>query len=1031
MRQFALRHTTWLAASAAALALTTGASAAETWHSTDASLAPSPPSVVVSHSDEQGIDLTVTAAGVETVPFKTKAGVFTHATWPGAAYTGEAGEPALPIVRELLRVPRGAHVNLTVNAGQATVIDLRDAIVPMQPLVEMRPGALDAAPFVQHHAAYAVNAMQPTVRATIIKAGIARGQQLYQLEVYPIAYNPARGELTVWRDIDVHLTFDGATDWDDSLRPAASLNAVLLNPDPDVRFSKGSGNYLIVVAENLESDIASFASAKTAKGYTVMTYVVPGGSSASSIKSYIEGLWGTADAPEYLLLVGDTNTIPAWSGGGNAHAATDLPYACMDGTSDWYPDMVYGRFSLRTSAELAAITAKSLHLEGGVYDDPDFVKRAAFMAGTDGGSGDEGAHNEVIADHLDPNDYTCFKIYERTYNGTTQDMRNAFNGGVKYGVFYGHSWSDEWQSGPHFSHNDIRNLTNEGMYPVVLSFTCTVGNYASGSYEPCFSEEWIRVAGKGAAGIVATTTYIYYSGNPGWPETAALENYFFDTVYVDGITEFAHAWWGGLWYLLDQYGASDPVCRDYFEMFGLLGDPAMDIPMESGPAFALSLDPDYQNICAPDDATYLVTVHPIMGYSETVTLTVSGEPSGTTTSFSVNPVTPGGSSVLTIGNTAAATPGTYQLLITGTSIDMEKSEPAALQVSNAVPSIPVQVSPADGAMGLSIIPTFTWEAASQALEYELKLGKEGEPTEYYYGLITGTEHTLYFYTLDPLTTYWWRVQANNGCGASGWSDIFTFTTIDQMMYFTQVFTSGFDLDDFSLTFTPNGSGHFYSMCGEAIGALPTDPVGGTTLGMADDGSVSVTPSEGVSLYGTVYGNFSVNANGNITFGGSDSTWQETRAQHFSMPRISAMFDDFNPAAGGTISWKETAELVAVTWQNVPEFNTSNSNTFQIEMFLDGTIRLSWLDVAANDGIVGLSRGTGDPVDYQEMDLSSANPCDDPCAGDLDGDNDVDQADLGILLGAYGVSDVGDLDGDGETGQADLGILLSTYGADCN
>jgi probable HAF family extracellular repeat protein len=49
-------------------------------------------------------------------------------------------------------------------------------------------------------------------------------------------------------------------------------------------------------------------------------------------------------------------------------------------------------------------------------------------------------------------------------------------------------------------------------------------------------------------------------------------------------------------------------------------------------------------------------------------------------------------------------------------------------------------------------------------------------------------------------------------------------------------------------------------------------------------------------------------------------------------------------------------------------------------------------------------------------------------GDLDGDGDVDQADLGILLSCYGQSDCGDLDGDGDTDQADLGILLANYGS---
>jgi FG-GAP repeat len=52
----------------------------------------------------------------------------------------------------------------------------------------------------------------------------------------------------------------------------------------------------------------------------------------------------------------------------------------------------------------------------------------------------------------------------------------------------------------------------------------------------------------------------------------------------------------------------------------------------------------------------------------------------------------------------------------------------------------------------------------------------------------------------------------------------------------------------------------------------------------------------------------------------------------------------------------------------------------------------------------------------------------PCLGDLDGDGDTDQSDLGILLASYEVDGAGDLDGDGDTDQSDLGILLADY--DC-
>jgi len=54
----------------------------------------------------------------------------------------------------------------------------------------------------------------------------------------------------------------------------------------------------------------------------------------------------------------------------------------------------------------------------------------------------------------------------------------------------------------------------------------------------------------------------------------------------------------------------------------------------------------------------------------------------------------------------------------------------------------------------------------------------------------------------------------------------------------------------------------------------------------------------------------------------------------------------------------------------------------------------------------------------------------PCPGDMDGDRDVDQSDLGILLSLWGATDRCDLDCDGDIDEADLGILLGHWGAGC-
>ncbi|NBP51726.1 MAG: hypothetical protein EBU70_11250, partial [Actinobacteria bacterium] len=51
-----------------------------------------------------------------------------------------------------------------------------------------------------------------------------------------------------------------------------------------------------------------------------------------------------------------------------------------------------------------------------------------------------------------------------------------------------------------------------------------------------------------------------------------------------------------------------------------------------------------------------------------------------------------------------------------------------------------------------------------------------------------------------------------------------------------------------------------------------------------------------------------------------------------------------------------------------------------------------------------------------------------CPADLDGDGQVSGADLGALLGNWGMPGVGDLDGSGAVTGADLGALLGAWGA---
>jgi hypothetical protein len=163
--------------------------------------------------------------------------------------------------------------------------------------------------------------------------------------------------------------------------------------------------------------------------------------------------------------------------------------------------------------------------------------------------------------------------------------------------------------------------------------------------------------------------------------------------------------------------------------------------------------------------------------------------------------------------------------------------------------------------------------------------------------------------------------------------------------------------------------------------------------------VTLTGGKQVWLYGEAYSSFYVGSNGYITFISGDSEYSESLNEHFALKRISALFDDLNPPSGGTISFKELAHRVAVTFENVPEYYSTGSNSFQLEMFTDGTLRITWLSISATDGLAGLSSGEGLLPGFTESDLSEYGPI----SGDFEPDCDVDFYDYAVLALAWGSS----------------------------
>src|SRR5262249_44111781 len=86
----------------------------------------------------------------------------------------------------------------------------------------------------------------------------------------------------------------------------------------------------------------------------------------------------------------------------------------------------------------------------------------------------------------------------------------------------------------------------------------------------------------------------------------------------------------------------------------------------AGNDFSISATPSSVSLPQGSAGDVTISTAVVSGAAESVSLSVSGVPSGATAAFGTNPVTAGGSSVLTI-NAGTGVPGNYTLTVTGTA----------------------------------------------------------------------------------------------------------------------------------------------------------------------------------------------------------------------------------------------------------------------------------------------------------------------------------------------------------------------------
>ena len=664
-------------------------------------------------SNTGGITLDVTVPVPREEVVQQQATTFQRLSLQGTGSTSEIGQPEVPSFARFVAIPRGATVHVEVLAD---TMETRSGYL-LYPAQEPRPEQGEEPDLTLDLAAYQSDEFLPSNLVTLEGPYVIRGVDVVLVRFHPVQYNAADQELRVHSSLRVRLTFagGGAMLPDGRLRSPyfePLLASTLLNyrelESPQSLGSSLAGatgcDFLIITAPHLVDQANLLAAWKIRRGIDTMvrTTTQTGGSTVSAIKSYIQNAYDFWNPPpSFVLFLGDAEFIPTnymtahpQQAPAGSLIGTDLYYATVDGTDDYFPDISTGRISVDTARQASYIINKIINYERNPPYEASFYSNVALAAYFE----DENLPydredrkwvrtSEEIGSYLGSIGYDERRIYYaqtwvnplyysdgtplplyllRDYygfpwDGNTTHILNWVNSGTLILNHRDHGWRMMWAI-PELQVSHVLGLTNGARLPVVFSMNCETGWFdnetdnplhGTGYYEVTFAEAWQRNQNGGAAGIVAPTRISYGGYNdyldkglfdavwPGFLPYAPTPGPFSNPQYRMGqVLNYAKL------YMATVYG--EGTTREItFEMFHYFGDPTMEIWTTRPSNMAVSHSPLYFT----DATSFTVSVQ----NGALVSLVKNGEILGTALST-------GGEATFSLSS--SLTPGTIYLTVT-------------------------------------------------------------------------------------------------------------------------------------------------------------------------------------------------------------------------------------------------------------------------------------------------------------------------------------------------------------------------------
>jgi hypothetical protein len=570
--------------------------------------------LLISQLNDLSLDVNMSVGDIEWESVSIDGGEYIQIQIPGYHKSHEVGEPELPQIHRLIEIPYGALPRVEITSQSIKEIPLSDLgvtsqIVPVQPSIPKSSDPAEAI-FTINDDIYSQNQYLPRSLISIDDEGILRGVRIANIIIRPIEYNPVTGSLRIHTDLEFIVHFDNADlsltndeknkYYSPVFEPVYSLLANYEAPDLRNDLVLDPVTYLIIANTIFEDQLSEFIDWKTEKGYEVLTgYTDEIGSSNNAIKSYIQDLYENPaegiSPPSFVLFVGDVAQLPTWNGNTGSHV-TDLKYC--EFTSDYLPEIYYGRFSASNASQLQAQIDKTLEYDQYAMPDPSYLGDVVMIAGMDASHGSTWGNGQINygTTYYFNEDHG---IFSNTYlfpnsGSNSGNIINNVSDGVGYVNYTAHGGETNWVD-PSFNINNINSLENAHKYPLVVGNCCLTNSF---DYGTCFGEAWLRAEEKGAIGYIGASNNTYWDEDYWWGVGAGSINSnptyegtgpgAYDGIFHDhGETESE-------WYITNdaiimagnlavvEAGGSTNY---YWEIYHLMGDPSlsayMGIPEEN------------------------------------------------------------------------------------------------------------------------------------------------------------------------------------------------------------------------------------------------------------------------------------------------------------------------------------------------------------------------------------------------------------------------------------------------------------------